>query len=170
VRVMSTHPSFLQSVVDGQVKNFRDWGIPLGRRFRALKLWCLIREQGVEGLQARLRRDMENARWLELQARADPDWRVLAPVPLQTVCLRHEPAGLEGEALDRHTLVWTDRVNRSGEAYVTPAILDGRWMVRVSIGALPTEHRHVEALWALLRREAEGSLAARAEASQAAST
>ena len=56
-------------------------------------------------------------------------------------------------------------MNRSGEAYVTPAILDGRWMVRVSIGALPTEHEHVEALWALLQREAEGSLAARAEAS-----
>ena len=165
VRVMSTHPSFLQSVVDGQVKNFRDWGIPLGRRFRALKLWCLIREQGVEGLQARIRRDLENARWLELQAKGHPDWRVLAPVPLQTLCLRHEPGGLDGEALDRHTLVWADRVNRSGEAYVTPAILDGRWMVRVSIGALPTEHRHVESLWALLQREAESSLAARAEAS-----
>jgi aromatic-L-amino-acid decarboxylase len=165
VRVMSTHPSYLQSVVDGQVKNLRDWGIPLGRRFRALKLWCLIREQGVTGLQARLRRDLENARWLELQARAAEDWRVLAPVPLQTVCLRHEPAGLDGEALDRHTLVWADRVNRSGEAYVTPAILDGRWMVRVSVGALPTEHRHVEALWALLRREAGAALAVRAEAS-----
>jgi aromatic-L-amino-acid decarboxylase len=165
VRVMSTHPSYLQSVVDGQVKNLRDWGIPLGRRFRALKLWCLIREQGVEGLQARIRRDLENARWLELQAKAHADWRVLAPVPLQTVCLRHEPDGLSGEALDRHTLVWADRVNRSGEAYVTPAILDGRWMVRVSIGALPTEHAHVQALWALLQREAEGSLAARAEAS-----
>jgi aromatic-L-amino-acid/L-tryptophan decarboxylase len=157
VRVMSTHPSFLQSVVDGQVKNFRDWGIPLGRRFRALKLWCLIREQGVSGLQARLRRDLENARWLELAARATPGWRVLAPVPLQTICLRHEPEGLAGEALDRHTLVWADRVNRSGGAYVTPAILDDRWMVRVSIGALATEHAHVEALWALLRREAEGA-------------
>jgi aromatic-L-amino-acid decarboxylase len=157
VRVMSTHPSYLQSVVDGQVKNFRDWGIPLGRRFRALKLWCLIRDQGVSGLQARLRRDLENARWLELAARSTPGWRVLAPVPLQTICLRHEPSGLAGEALDRHTLVWADRVNRSGGAYVTPAILDDRWMVRVSVGALPTEHAHVEALWALLRREAEGA-------------
>src|SRR5512134_3930128 len=154
IRVMSTNPSYLQSAVDSQVKNLRDWGIPLGRRFRALKLWCLIREQGVEGLQARLRRDLENARWLELQARGAPDWRVLAPVPLQTVCVRHEPPGLEGEALDRHTLGWAERLNRSGEAYVTPAILDGRWMVRVSIGALPTERRDVEALWDAMRREA----------------
>jgi aromatic-L-amino-acid decarboxylase len=64
VRVMSTNPSYLQSAVDHRVKNLRDWGIPLGRRFRALKLWCLIREQGIEGLQARLRRDLGNAQWL----------------------------------------------------------------------------------------------------------
>jgi aromatic-L-amino-acid decarboxylase len=154
VRVMSTNPSYLQSAVDTRVKNLRDWGIPLGRRFRALKLWCLIREQGVEGLQARLRRDLANAQWLAEQVEAAPVWRVLAPVPLQTLCVRHEPPGVEGEALDKHTLAWAERVNASGGAYLTPAILDGRWMVRVSIGALPTERGHVEALWALMRREA----------------
>jgi aromatic-L-amino-acid decarboxylase len=155
VRVMSTNPSYLQSNVDTRVKNLRDWGIPLGRRFRALKLWCLIREQGVAGLSARLRRDLANAQWLASQVTAAPNWRLLAPVPLQTLCLRHEPAGLSGEALDRHTLAWAERVNRSGHAYVTPAILDGRWMVRVSIGAIPTERAHVAALWHLLRQEAE---------------
>jgi aromatic-L-amino-acid/L-tryptophan decarboxylase len=154
VRVMSTNPSYLQSGVDDRVKNLRDWGIPLGRRFRALKLWCLIREQGVEGLRRRLRRDLDNARWLEAQVRIEPDWRVLAPVALQTLCLRHEPPGLEGEALDRHTLDWAGRVNASGAAYVTPAVLDGRWMVRVSVGSLTTEREHVAALWDLLRAEA----------------
>ncbi|HEX5692458.1 MAG TPA: pyridoxal-dependent decarboxylase, partial [Roseiflexaceae bacterium] len=157
VRVMSTNPSYLQSSVDSQVKNLRDWGIPLGRRFRALKLWCMIREQGVARLQARLRRDMENAAWLAEQVRATPHWRVLAPVTLQTLCLRHEPPSLEGEALDKHTLAWADRINRSGEAYLTPATLDGRWMVRVSIGALPTEREHVATLWELLQREVEGA-------------
>ena len=155
VRVMSTNPSYLQSAVDSQVRNLRDWGIPLGRRFRALKLWCLIREQGVEGLQARLRRDIANAKWFAEQVRAAHNWHVLAPVPLQTVCVRYEPPGLEGEGLDQHTLAWTERVNNSGGAYLTPAILDGRWMVRVSIGSLTTERRHVEALWELMRREAE---------------
>ncbi len=154
VRVMSTNPSYLQSGVDGRVKNLRDWGIPLGRRFRALKLWCLIREQGVEGLQRRLRRDLDNARWLEAEVRSTPPWQVLAPVALQTLCLRHEPPGLDGEALDRYTLGWAERVNRSGEAYLTPAQLGGRWMVRVSIGALGTEREHVAALWDLVRREA----------------
>lgn len=154
VRVMSTNPSYLRTAVDEKVKNLRDWGIPLGRRFRALKLWFLIREQGVQGLQARLRRDMANARWLKGAVESMPDWRVLAPVPLQTVCVRHEPAGLQGEALDRHTRAWADSLNRSGAAYVTPATLDGRWMVRVSIGALLTERGHVEALWAAMRQAA----------------
>ena len=157
VRVMSTNPSYLRSGVDEKVKNLRDWGIPLGRRFRALKLWCLIREQGVSGLQARLRRDIENARWLAAEVEAAPHWRVLAPVPLQTVCVRHEPPGLDGESLDRHTLAWAERINRSGAAYLTPATLDGRWMVRVSVGALPPERGDVEALWTVMRREAGGA-------------
>ena len=156
VRVMSTNPSYLQSSADGRVKNYRDWGIPLGRRFRALKLWFLIREQGVSGLQARLRRDLANAQWFAGQVAETPNWRVVAPVPLQTVCIRHEPDRLSGEALDRHTLAWAERVNRSGDAYVTPAMLDERWMVRVSIGAELTEREHVARLWATLREAAGG--------------
>lgn len=154
VRVMSTNPSYLQTAADDVVKNLRDWGIPLGRRFRALKLWCLIREQGVAGLQARLRRDLDNAAWLAEQVRTAEHWRVLAPVPLQTVCVRHEPPGLDGEALDAHTLAWVERINQSGAAYLTPAVLDGRWMVRVSIGAIATQREHVEALWAAMQRAA----------------
>ena len=158
VRVMSTNPSFLQSSVDGQVRNLRDWGIPLGRRFRALKLWFMIREQGVTGLQARLRRDMSNARELEAWVAATEGWRVVAPVTLQTVCVRHEPPGLEGEELDAHTKGWAEAVNRSGEAYVTAATVDGRWMVRVSVGALRTELEDVTAGWATIRKFAESAV------------
>ena len=68
---MSTNPSYLQSAADGRVKNYRDWGLPLGRRFRALKLWFLIREQGVAALQERLRRDIANAQWLAERGRED---------------------------------------------------------------------------------------------------
>ena len=154
VRVMSTNPSYLQSAADGRVKNYRDWGLPLGRRFRALKLWFLIREQGVEALQARLRRDLDNAKWLEAEVRQTQHWKVLAPVALQTVCVRHEPAGLSGDALDTHTLEWAANLNQSGEAYVTPARLDGQWMVRVSIGAELTERTHVAELWQLMQQAA----------------
>ena len=152
VRVMSTHPSYLQTAADAEVRNLRDWGLPLGRRFRALKLWFAIREQGVEALRARLLRDLENAQWLAAQVRGTPGWRVLAPVVLQTLCIRHEPLGLEGEALDKYTQAWAERINKSGEAYLTPAILDGRWMVRVSIGSILTERQHVEALWKLIQK------------------
>ena len=151
IRVMSTRPSYLRSAVDDQVKNLRDWGLPLGRRFRALKLWFLLREQGLESLRTRLRRDLANAQWLAEQVASTPNWRVLAPVALQTVCLRHEPPGLEGEDLDRHTLAWAEKANASGKTYLTPAILEGRWMVRVSIGAEATERADVAALWELLR-------------------
>lgn len=151
IRVMSTNPSYLQSAVDGEVKNLRDWGIPLGRRFRALKLWFMLRCEGVEALQQRLRRDLDNAHWLAEQVQAAADWELLAPVPLQTLCIRHRPAGLAGTQLDAHTRSWADRLNASGDAYVTPATLQGEWMVRVSVGALPTEREHVQRLWERLQ-------------------
>jgi aromatic-L-amino-acid/L-tryptophan decarboxylase len=164
IRVMSTNPSYLRSTVDGEVTQYKDWGIPLGRRFRALKLWFHLRLDGVEAIRARLRRDLDNARWLAEQVSAAPGWRVLAPVNLQTVVLRHEPDGvvsgtgavLDADVLNAHTLSWVDAVNASGAALVTPSVLDGTWSVRVSIGAEPTERHDVEELWALLRRAAEG--------------
>ncbi|MGF6593701.1 DOPA decarboxylase [Pseudomonas sp. 2835] len=156
IRVMSTNPSYLQSAVDSKVKNLRDWGIPLGRRFRALKLWFMLRSEGIENLQQRLRRDLDNAQWLAEQVRGAEGWELLAPVQLQTLCIRHRGEGLEGEALDAHTRRWADRLNASGVAYVTPATLNGRWMVRVSVGALPTERAHVVELWRNLQNVVAG--------------
>ncbi|MFT4231986.1 MAG: pyridoxal-dependent decarboxylase [Leucobacter sp.] len=151
-RVMSTNPSYLRSEHDDDVTNLRDWGIPLGRRFRALKLWFMLQAEGAEALRDRLRRDLGNARWFAATVEAEPGWRVLAPVHLQTVCVRHEPIGptgepLSGEELDRHTQDWAARVNASGRAWVSLSTLEGRWMVRVSIGSLETERADVEALW-----------------------
>ncbi|HET9861805.1 MAG TPA: pyridoxal-dependent decarboxylase [Steroidobacteraceae bacterium] len=156
VRVMSTNPSYLQTAADGQVKNYRDWGIPLGRRMRALKLWFVLREQGTAQLQARIRRDLENARWLAEEIRRAPDWKILAPVRLQTLVVRHEPPGLDAAALDAHTQAWARAVNESGEAYLTPALIEGRWAVRVSIGATATERPHLADLWRLMRQNAGG--------------
>lgn len=150
IRVMSTNPSYLRTAQDGQVSNFRDWHIQLGRRFRALKLWFYLMDVGVEGLQQRLRRDLENAQWLQAQVDAAPDWERLAPVPLQTVCIRHLKPGLDEAALAAHNLDLARRVNDSGRAYLTPSLLKGQQMLRVSIGAETTERRHVEALWAAL--------------------
>ncbi len=109
----------------------------------------------MSGLQARLRRDIANAAWLAEQVRATPDWNVVAPVPLQTVCVVHAPPGLSADAIDAHTRAWAERVNASGVAYVTPAVLAGRWMVRVSVGAIATERADVEAAWVAMRAAAE---------------
>lgn len=155
VRVMSTNPSYLQSAADQEVNNYRDWGIPLGRRFRALKLWCLLRAEGVAQLQSRLRRDMENAAWLAEQIQKAPDWRIVAPVVLQTVCVRHEPAGWSDEEIDAHTRRWVDEINFRGEAYLTPALVNRRWMCRISIGAESTQRPHIARLWTLLQSTAQ---------------
>jgi len=160
VRVMSTNPSYLQTPMDKQVRNYRDWGIPLGRRFRALKIWLTLREQGAEQIRARLRRDLANAQWLAAAVDATPAWRRIAPVVLQTVCVRHEPEGLDAAALDAHTRRWTQAINDSGIAYLTPAVIDGRWATRVSIGSALTERGHVEELWAEMRAAAAASAAA----------
>jgi aromatic-L-amino-acid decarboxylase len=147
IRVMSTNPSYLQTAADANVRNYRDWGIPLGRRFRALKLWLHLRAHGAEALRTRLRRDLGHARWLAAQIDATPPWRRVAPVPLQTVCVRHEPPGLTPAELDAHNLAWAERINRSGAALLTPARVRDQWIVRVSIGAEATERHHVESLW-----------------------
>jgi aromatic-L-amino-acid/L-tryptophan decarboxylase len=156
LQVMSTSPSYLKSAVDEKVRNLRDTSIPLGRRFRALKLWFALRAEGAEALRARLRRDLENARRFKTLVESDPEWRVVAPVTLQTVCVRHEPSGLAPEALDAHNRAWAEALNASGQAFVSASSIGGLWMVRISIGALATEWSDLETLWSAMRATAQG--------------
>ncbi|MEZ5245592.1 MAG: pyridoxal-dependent decarboxylase [Acidimicrobiales bacterium] len=155
IRVMSTSPSYLRSTAGGDATQYRDWGIPLGRRFRALKLWYQLRIDGVEAIRTRLRRDLDNARWLAERFRELPEWEVVAPVRLQTVCVRHVPPGFDdpsrAEALDAHTLEWVRAINTSGAAFLSPSMLDDRWMVRISVGVESTERHHLERLVELLQ-------------------
>ena len=156
--VMSTNPSYLRSAAGSETTQLRDWTIPLGRRFRALKILFMLEIDGIEQVRTLMRRDMQNARWLAEQVKDNADWKVVVPVTLQMVCIRHEPEGLSGDALDNHTLNWVHAVNRSGKALITPSILNGRWMVRVSIGAIMTAREHVEKLWNIIHKAAEESL------------
>ena len=108
-------------------------------------------------MQARIRRDLENAQWLKEQVDATPGWERLAPVPLQTVCLRHVPDGSgesDEERLSGHNLAIARRVNEGGRSYVTPSLLKGRQMIRVSIGPTATVRADVERVWAELREAA----------------
>jgi aromatic-L-amino-acid/L-tryptophan decarboxylase len=158
--VMSTHPSYLRTAADAEVKNFRDWGIPLGRRFRALKLWFVLHALGAEGVRAAVRRDLSLAQGLAARVDATPGWERCAPVPLQTVCLRHLLPGRTPAEVDAHNLALAQALNATGQAYVTAAVVKGAQLLRVSIGALDTEAKDVDAVWELLQRCA-GELATR---------
>jgi aromatic-L-amino-acid decarboxylase len=158
-RVMSNNPTYLQSTADGAVTQYRDWGVPLGRRFRALKLLFHLRIDGIEAIRSRVRRDVENAEWLTSRVAEADDWELVAPLSLQTVCVRHRPAGLSPAELDDHTRRWVEAINRSGDAYLTASELEDGWMARVSIGVEGTERRHVEQMWELMQGAAESSAA-----------
>lgn len=153
IKVMSTNPSYLRSVGAGEAVQYRDWGIPLGRRFRSLKLWYQLRIDGADEIRARLRRDLDNAQWFAEQIVALDGWEVVAPTRLQTVCVRHTPSDADpgdAEQISEHNLAWVRAVNASGAAFLSPSMLDGGWIVRVSIGVQGTERRHVERLLELI--------------------
>jgi aromatic-L-amino-acid/L-tryptophan decarboxylase len=156
IRVMGTNPAYLRTSADAEVTNYRDWHVQLGRRFRALKLWFQILDQGVDAIRTRIRRDLANARWLAEQVAATAGWQVVAPVQLQTVCIRHLPAGADEPAIAAHNLAIARTINENGAAYLTPSIVDGKQILRVSIGAEPTEREHVAMLWGLLQQTARG--------------
>jgi aromatic-L-amino-acid decarboxylase len=141
------------------VRNYMDYGLQLGRRFRALKLWFAMRAYGVTGLQAVLRRHIALAQELAGWIVAEPDWRVVAPHPLSVVCFRHEPAGLDAAAADAHNLAVMEAVNATGEAYLSHTKLDGRTVLRIAIGNERTTRDDVAVAWSLLREHA-GTLAA----------
>ncbi len=150
VRVMATDPSVLRTAQDGAVKNYRNWGIALGRRFRALKVWFVLSAIGVEGVRAEVRRHLALAQAFARNVDTTPGWERLAPVPLQTVAFRHRPPGLEGKAVDAHNLALAGAINASGRAYLTPAVVKGVQLLRVSVGATATTAADVAALWTQL--------------------
>jgi aromatic-L-amino-acid/L-tryptophan decarboxylase len=154
--VMSTDPSYLASKTDGSVVQLRDWGIPLGRRFRALRLLFQLRLDGLDEIRGRLRRDLAHARRLAELIASEPHWQVVAPTTLQTVVAVYGPSGPGADAATR---AWVAAVNDSGRAHLTTAEVDGRLVVRVSLGVLSTEWDDVAAIWDAMREAAarEGS-------------
>jgi len=149
LRAMSILPEYLrnQATQSGAVIDYRDWQVPLGRRFRALKLWFVIRSFGVEGLQEKIRGHVALAREFALWVDADPRFERLAPVPLNLVCFRHRG----GEAANQQIL---DRLNASGQVYLTHTRLHQQIVLRMSIGQTNTQRRHVQQAWKLIQEAA----------------
>jgi len=134
------------------VKNLMDTGIQLGRRFRALKLWMILRYFGAEGLRARLVEHVRLARLFADWVDGAPGWERVAPVPFAVVCFRYRPPGVDDEAaLEQLNRALMERVNQSGEAFLSHTKLNGRYVIRIAIGNIRTTEAHVARAWALLQ-------------------
>ncbi len=146
IGALSVLPEYLRNQASGAgaVIDYRDWHVPLGRRFRALKLWLVIRHYGVEGLRHHVRQHVALAREFAAWVEADPDFEIVAPVPLNLVCFRHRA----GDAFSEKLL---NALNEGGTAYLTHTKLNGQYVLRMVIGQTHTERRHVEATWQSLR-------------------
>ncbi len=149
IDTLSILPEYLrnQATESGAVFDYRDWHIPLGRRFRSLKLWFVIRHYGVEGLQYHVRRHIELARQFAEWAKQDERFEVVAPVPLNLVCFRHRGGDASNQLL-------MDRLNHSGDLYLTHTRLKDRFTLRFCVGQTHTSLRHVENAWKRIQEEA----------------
>jgi aromatic-L-amino-acid decarboxylase len=157
-RAFSLVPEYLVTREQDEVVNLMDYGVQLGRRFRALKLWMVIRAFGAEGLAARIERHCELARTFEHWVASDPDWELSAPVPFSLVCFRYAPRGLSEPERDRANAEILQRVNESGEVYLSHTRLNGTFVLRLAIGNIRTELQHVERAWELLKAAAADAL------------
>ena len=151
-RAFSLTPEYLRTEEDGQVIHLMDHGLALGRRFRSLKLWFVLRAYGAEGIRRRISHHIELARRFASRVDAEPGWVRAAPVPFSLVVFRHE--GSDPEAADGQNQRILARVNDSGEAFLSHTVLGGRTWLRLAIGNVRTEWTHVQRAWELLREAA----------------
>lgn len=159
-RGFSLVPEYL-TTTDGDVRNYMDYGLQLGRRFRALKLWFTMRHMGVRGMQEQLRSHIALAAEFASMVEAEPDWEITAPHPLSVVCFRYRPAGMSDEAeIERANAAILEAANATGEVFLSHTKIDGKYMLRLAIGNLRTTKSDVVAAWEILKREARaGSVA-----------
>ena len=144
-------PEYLRTREGGETTNLMDYGVALGRRFRALKLWFVLRYFGAEGVRERIRFHVHLARTFGAWVAAEPGWELMASVSFSTVSFRHVRPGLTGEEQDAQNLEIMERVNASGKAFLSHTRLRGRIALRLSIGNLRTEERHLRTTWECLR-------------------
>ena len=159
-QAFSLVPEYLRTPEEGRVRNYMDYGIQLGRRFRALKLWMVLRAFGSEGLRQHLRAHIALAESFRGWIEASPDFELLAPVPFSVVCFRHRPCGLPDNSetdayLNRLNERLLESVNGTGEVFLSHTQLNGKFTLRLAIGNLRSTEAHVRRAWDLLRQNAE---------------
>ncbi len=153
VKTFQLVPEYLKSDLDKQVNNYSDWGIQLGRRFRALKLWFVIRSYGVEGLQQTLRNHIEYGKLFEQFIIDHKDFELLAPRTLNLVCFRYNPGNIKEEGLNALNKSLLDNINKSGKMYISHTVLNGKYTLRFIPGQTYVVERHVKDAWGFILNE-----------------
>lgn len=155
VRTFEIMPEYLKTPEDKRVKNYRDWGIQLGRRFRALKLWFVLRSFGIEGLQEKIRYHISLGQTLKETIEEHDGFELLAPVPLNTLCFRFHPSHIHDETkLNELNEKLLNQIQESGELFLTHTKLAGKYTIRIVIGNTNVEERHVNQAWDLIQQKA----------------
>ena len=154
IRTFEIHPEYLKTGHDAEVKNYRDWGIQLGRRFRALKLWFVIRSYGLEGLQAMIREHLRLAELFKNWIVEDSRFELMAPVNFSLVCFRYRKEGAGEDEMARLNSKLIERVNASGKVCLTHTTLKGVYTIRMAIGQRTTAEKHVHQVWDLISKHA----------------
>jgi aromatic-L-amino-acid decarboxylase len=155
IRTFEILPEYLKTRTRGAVNDYRDWGIALGRRFRALKLWFVIRNFGLDGIREKVRYHISLANYMAEQVRQHPDFELLAPVPLNTVCFRFAPPSIQGadnlNALNEKLLM---KINATGKLYLSHTRLNGTYTIRMVTSQTYVGKHHVEEAWNLIQTKA----------------
>jgi aromatic-L-amino-acid decarboxylase len=153
-QAFSLVPEYLKTNKDDEVENLMDYGIQLGRRFRSLKLWFIIRYFGVEGLAERIREHIELAKefadWIE----NEKDFELMSPVPFSTVCFRANPGNKTEKEQNELNEDLLDKINFTGKLFLSHTKLNGKFVIRLTIGSIRHERRHVVEAWELIKENA----------------
>jgi len=153
-QAFSLVPEYLKTNKDDEVENLMDYGIQLGRRFRSLKLWFIIRYFGVEGLAARIKLHIELAKEFAKWIDDEKDFERLAPVPFSTICFRCTPGNKTEEELNKLNEKLLDDINTSGKIFLSHTKLNGKFVIRLTIGSIRHERRHIMEAWELIKESA----------------
>lgn len=152
IKTFEIMPEYLKTTEERHINNFKDWGIQLGRRFRALKLWFVIRNYGLEGLRNKLRQDIELTKYIENIIREDKDFEILAPVELNVICFRYKPDNINDlELLNKINENLMNKINSTGKAFFTHTKLNGSFVIRFVVGQTNVKKENVVNAWSLIK-------------------
>jgi aromatic-L-amino-acid decarboxylase len=149
-KAFSLDPEYLKTKVDSEVINYNDYGVQLGRRFRSLKLWFVVKYFGAEGLAGIIKRNIETAKKFKQLVQGDPEFELMAPAPFSTICFRYKPAEYIGDLNELNSKLM-DEINKTGKIFLSHTKLNGNFVIRLVVSGIRTEEKHVLEAWEIIK-------------------